>query len=68
MLRDNPAGSSSRCLAAREAVFALHDKERKSSDDRPSRLENPPRRGGIYTNGTSLLHFTLNQDKTWYPV
>ena len=42
MPRDNLAGSSSRCPAARDALLALHtDDQKESSDDRPACLENP---------------------------
>src|ERR1700691_4953348 len=42
MLRDNPEGSSSRWLSSAGGPSpALHVDGRKSSDDRPSWLENP---------------------------
>ena len=42
MLRDNPEGSSSRWLSSAGGPSpALHVDGRKSSDDRPSCLENP---------------------------
>jgi hypothetical protein len=53
MPRDNRAGSSSRCSAAREPMFSrctlTTTKSHRTID--PDALKSPPRRGGIYTNG-----------------
>jgi hypothetical protein len=49
MPRDNLAGSSNRCLAARGQAPALHTSRRSSSDDRPSCLENPHSEGAEST-------------------
>ena len=50
MPRDNLAGSSSRCPAARDALLALHtDDQKESSDDRPACLENPRSAGAEST-------------------
>ena len=50
MLRDNPEGSSSRWLSSAGGPSpALHVNGRKSSDDRPSCLENPSPAGAEST-------------------
>ena len=60
MLRDNPEGSSSRWLSrAGGPSSALHVDGRKSSDDRPSCLENPRPAGAESTlteNASSPFH------------
>jgi hypothetical protein len=44
--------------------LALHTDGRKSSDDRPSCLENPcPAGAELHQRRTLLLHFTLNHDR-----
>ena len=50
MPRDNLAGSSGRCLAAREFTLSrLHSNREKLSDDRPQCLENPRPEGAEST-------------------
>jgi hypothetical protein len=60
MLRDNPEGSSSRWLSSAGGPSpALHVDGRKSSDDRPSCLENPRPAGAESTlteNASSPFH------------
>ena len=71
MPRDNRAGSSSRCSAARETYpLALHtDNQKESSDDRPLCLENPRPAGADSTlteNAASPLQAEPAQILTTY--
>jgi hypothetical protein len=52
MPSDNLAGSSNRCLAAREPILsrcARQEKSHRTID--PDALKIPARKGGIYTSG-----------------
>ena len=72
MLRDNPEGSSSRWLSSAGGPSpALHVDGRKSSDDRPSCLENPRPAGAESTlteNASSPFHAEpRHSDATIWP-
>src|ERR1700693_3606739 len=72
MLRDNPEGSSSRWLSSAGGPSpALHVDGRKSSDDRPSCLENPRPAGAESTlkeNASSPFHAEPRQGKVGQPT
>jgi hypothetical protein len=62
MPRDNRAGSSSRCSAAREPILSPCAESHRTID--PDALKNPRAATAESTlTETSLLHFTLSQDR-----
>jgi len=66
MLRDNPEGSSSRWLSSAGGTSpALHVDGRKSSDDRPSCLENP-RPAGAESTLTENASFPFHAEPRHY--